>query len=194
MSSDAVVRAIFLVLAMSIAGTLHVLWLRSPLSQRFMWPVDGGLMFRGRRLFGANKRLRGFMVQPPAAAVSFALVAALRDTMPAFISDGLWPLSTLQYAGLGLACGGAFMLAELPNSFCKRQLDVAPGHTPVRRWLRWIVLLVDRLDSVLGVLLISSLLVPVPVATWILVLAVGSVMHAVFSAALYALGIKARAL
>jgi CDP-2,3-bis-(O-geranylgeranyl)-sn-glycerol synthase len=194
MSADAVVRAAFLVLAMSIAGTLHVLWLRSLLSQRFMWPVDCGLMFRGRRLFGANKRLRGFMVQPPASAASFALVAALRDTMPAFISGGLWPLSTFQYAGLGLACGGAFMLAELPNSFCKRQLDIAPGHAPVRRWLRWVVLVVDRLDSVLGVLVICSLLVPVPAATWLLVLIFGAVMHGVFSAALYGLGIKVRAL
>ncbi len=179
---------------MSIAGTLHVLWLRSLMSQRFTWPVDCGLMFRGRRLFGANKRVCGFMVQPPAAAASFVLVTALCETMPASIAGGLWPLSTFQYAGLGLACGGAFMLAELPNSFFKRQLDIAPGHAPVQRWLRWIVLLVDRVDSVLGVLLISSLLVPVPIATWLLVLIFGPIMHAVFSIVMHAIGIKARAL
>ena len=194
MNSEALARAVFLVLAMSLAGILHVLWLRAPLSQRFAWPVDCGLTFRGRRLFGANKRLSGFMVLPPAAAASFALLGSLYKTMPTSITDGLWPLSTVQYAGLGMVCGLAFMLAELPNSFFKRQLDIAPGQAPPQRPLRWVVMLVDRMDSVVGVLLVASALVPLSVATWMLVLAFGSVMHAVFSIVLHVLGIKARAL
>jgi CDP-2,3-bis-(O-geranylgeranyl)-sn-glycerol synthase len=194
MNTEAIVRAVFLVLAMSMAGTLHVLWLRSRISQLFAWPVDGGTMFRGRRLFGANKQLRGFMVLPPAAAASFVLLSTLFGAMPVFISDGLWPLSALQYSGLGFSCGLAFMLAELPNSFTKRQCDIAPGQAPTHRGYRWVVLFVDRLDSVLGVLLVASLMVPVSVITWLLVLVIGPAMHAVFSIVLHALGIKARAL
>ena len=194
MSQEALARAAFLLIAMSLAGAAHVLWLRTALSRRFGWPVDAGLTLRGRRLFGDNKRVCGFMVLPPMAALTFMLLGGGRDALPAFFAAGLWPLSAAQYAGLGLACGFAFMLAELPNSFLKRQLGVAPGQAPVQPWLRPLVLVIDRLDSVLGVLLALSLLVPVPAATWFWVLAFGPAVHAAFSIAMHALGIKARAL
>ncbi|MGV8991517.1 MAG: CDP-archaeol synthase [Thiobacillus sp.] len=194
MSQEALARAAFLLIAMSIAGTAHVLWLRTAMSRRFGWPVDVGLTFRGRRLLGDNKRVCGFMVLPPMTALTFMLLGGGRDALPAFFAEGLWPLSAWQYAGLGLVCGLAFMLAELPNSFLKRQLGVAPGHAPAQPWLRPMALVVDRLDSVLGVLLALSVLVPVPLATWFWVLILGPVVHAGFSFAMHALGIKARAL
>jgi CDP-2,3-bis-(O-geranylgeranyl)-sn-glycerol synthase len=194
MSEEAIARAAFLLLTMSVAGGVHVLWLRTQLSRRFAWPVDGGIEFRGRRLFGENKRVCGFMVFPPAAALAFMLLGGARDLTPAAFGDGLWALTAWQYAGLGLVSGLAFMLAELPNSFIKRQLGIPPGQSASRSWLRPVILLVDRYDSVLGVLLVLSLLVPVPIATWILVLLLGPVVHAVFSIVMHALGIKARAL
>lgn len=194
MSQEALARAAFLLLAMSAAGAVHVLWLRTSWSRRFNWPVDGGLTLRGRRLFGDNKRMCGFMVLPPMAALTFMLLGGGREILPGFFAQGLWPLTAAQYASLGLVCGFAFMLAELPNSFLKRQLDIAPGQAPVQSWLRPVVLLVDRFDSVLGALLALSLLVPVPLATWFWVLAVGPMIHAAFSIVMYGLGIKARAL
>lgn len=194
MSQEAVIRAAFLLIAMSLSGAAHVLWLRSRLSQRFCWAVDGGCTFRGRRLFGDNKRVCGFMVLPPVTALTFMLLGSGRELLPTVIAAGLWPLTPWQYAGLGLVCGLAFMLAELPNSFIKRQLDIAPGQTSARPWLRPIIMLVDRYDSVLGVLLALSLLVSVPVLTWLLVLLLGPAVHALFSIALHSLGLKARAL
>lgn len=194
MNVEPVIRAAFLVLAMSIAGIAHVLWLRAPLARRFARPVDGGLTLRGRRLFGDNKRVCGFLVLPPAAAVSFALLHTLTAALLPTFARALWPQSAVQYAALGLVCGFAFMLAELPNSFFKRQFDIAPGHAPTRRAARWVVLLVDRFDSVVGVLLVASMLVPISVATWIWVLLLGPALHAIFSIALHALGLKARPL
>lgn len=194
MSQEAVVRAAFLLLAMSASGAAHVLWLRTGLSRRFGWPVDGGLRFRGRRLFGDNKRVCGFMVLPPATGLTFMLLGGSRELLPAGLAAGLWPLTAWQYAGLGVVCGLAFMLAELPNSFVKRQLGIAPGQAPVQPWLRPIIMLVDRYDSVLGVLIVLSLLVPVPFLTWLLVLLLGPAVHAVFSILLHSLGLKARAL
>lgn len=194
MNGEAVVRAAFLLITMSIAGVFHVLWLSSRLSQRFAWPVDAGIEFRGRPLFGENKRVCGFMVLPPVAALAFMLVGGYRDHFPAAVGNGLWALTVWQYAGLGLLCGMTFMLVELPNSFMKRRLGIAPGQPPSRSRLRAVILLIDRYDSVLGVLIVMSLLVPVPIATWILVLAFGPVVHATFSITMHALGIKARAL
>lgn len=194
LSPDAMTKAVFLLLAMSAAGTVHVLWLRTSLSQRFARPVDAGLTFLGRRLFGDNKRVCGFMALPPAASASFMLLGGARGLLPDSIGQGLWDLPVLHYAGLGLVCGLAFMLAELPNSFIKRQLGIAPGQAPAQPGLRAVILIMDRLDSVLGVLLAASLLVPLPAETWFWVLLLGPAFHAMFSITMHGLGIKARAL
>ncbi len=194
MIQQAVIQAGFLLLGMSIAGAFHVLWLKSPYSNRFNQPVDFGITFRSRRLFGENKRLCGFMVLPPAAAATFLLLYAASDALHPTLAHNLWNLSTPQQAGFGLICGLAFMLAELPNSFIKRQLDIAPGETPTLPRLRVLILLIDRFDSVLGVLLVATLLVPLSALTWIIVLIGGPFIHALFSIAMHAIGIKRRAL
>jgi hypothetical protein len=84
------------------------------------------------------------------------------------------------------------MLGELPNSFMKRQLGIAPGEAPARAWSRWLCFSIDRLDSIIGALLVMSLLVPLGWQVWLLVLAVGPAVHWLFNVALYALGVKAR--
>ena len=118
--------AAFLLAAFTLAGFFHTAWLVMPASQRFAVPIDGGLKFRRRRLFGDNKMVRGFLVMIPATGLSFALLAVLLSNSPAGLT-GLWPLSPGGYALLGLWAGIGFMAGELPNSFIKRQLDIAPG-------------------------------------------------------------------
>lgn len=186
--------AVFLILAMSCAGIAQVLWLRSSLAAQFSQPVDLGIRLRGRRLFGENKQLRGFMVLPVAAALSFALLGWARESLPGWLALGMWALEPRQYAGLGFVAGLAFMLAELPNSFLKRQMDIDPGGQPRAPWLRAIFFAADRLDSLLGMLIAVGLLVPLPAATWIWMLLVAPAVHAFFSSLLYASGVKARAL
>lgn len=186
--------AVFLVAAMALAGIPHALWLRSSLSERLRVPVDFGLRFRGRPVFGGNKTWRGFAVMPLSAAVSFWALAEVRDVLPAWLAAGMWDLPPMQYALLGLTCGFAFMLAELPNSFLKRRLGIAPGMAPRQPGLAATCLIIDRIDSVLGVLLAVTLLVPVTFATWVWVLLLGPGVHALFSIWLHRLGVKERAL
>lgn len=186
--------ALFLTLAMSIAGCAHVVWLKSEWSKLWQQPLDGGLHYRGRRLFGPNKMLRGMFVLPPVSALVFYLFSMLQAYLPSIISKGMWPLSSLQFAGLGFLCGLVFMLAELPNSFLKRQLNIASGSTAQQPLLHWLFIVVDRFDSVVGVLIAVSLLLPVTAATWIWTLALGVGLHGVFSYILHAVGVKNRAL
>ncbi len=186
--------ALFLVAGMSLGGIAHLVWLKSRLSKRFNQPLDGGRTFRGRRIFGPNKMLRGLMVMPIAAAFAFAALAAMRERFPVWIAAGTWDLTGGEYAVLGFACGLAFMLAELPNSFLKRQLDVLPGDTPGQGWLKPLCFVLDRCDSVFGVMVVVALTVPVPVATWVWVFILGPMSHALFSALLYGVGEKLRPL
>jgi hypothetical protein len=105
------------------APLAHAPVLRFNLLPRFAQPIDGGRTFRGRRLLGANKTWRG-------AAVMFTgvLGATLalqrrrwyRKRLPAELR-GVSPAVT------GSLLGASVVLGELPNSFLKRQLDIAPG-------------------------------------------------------------------
>jgi CDP-2,3-bis-(O-geranylgeranyl)-sn-glycerol synthase len=183
--------ALFLLATFVLAGCAQVSWLASRWSRRFAIPLDGGATFRGRRLFGANKTWRGLVVMVPATAGSFALVAQIAGHgRPEAI--GLWPLPTWKYALLGAWVGLGFMLGELPNSFIKRQLDIAPGasaHGISRGIWQFIG---DRADSGIGMLCALTLAVPTPWQTWALVLLAGSAIHWSFSLVLFVLRVKPR--
>ena len=72
---------------------------------------------------------RGFMVLPVASSCAFAGLAYVRNALPEWLTNGMWGLPVTSYAFLGFISGLAFMLAELPNSFLKRQLGIVPGGT-----------------------------------------------------------------
>ena len=186
---DPVACGWFLLLAFVLAGTAQTAWFTSPISRRFGQPLDAGLTLRGRRLFGKNKTARGFVVMVPASAACFALVAALTGDPAAL---GLWPLPIQGYALAGAFAGFGFMAGELPNSFVKRQLDVAPGDAPRAPLASACQFAVDRLDSGIGMLLALSLIVAVPWRTVAVVLIAGPFIHWTFSVAMFRLGLKPR--
>ena len=178
--------AAFLVVAFSVAGLAQAIWLSSPASSLLAWPLDCGATFRGRRLFGPNKTLRGFVVMIPATSAAFALVRSLGPAGP-------WPLTVGQYAILGAVAGAGFMAAELPNSFIKRQLLIPAGAEATAPSLRQFFGVIDHLDSVCGALGAMALIVAVPVWTAVYVVAIGWLVHRGFSQLTFRLGGKARA-
>jgi CDP-2,3-bis-(O-geranylgeranyl)-sn-glycerol synthase len=184
--------ALFLLAAFMLAGCAQTAWLASAHSRRFAIPIDGGRTFRGRRIFGENKTVRGFIVMVPAVALAFPIVAQLAGLgNPQAI--GLWALTPRAYAWLGACAGLGFMLAELPNSFVKRQLGIPPGAIAPRPVAALWQFAADRLDSGIGMLAGLSLAVPVPPRTWGLVLLVGWALHWSFSVLLFRLRVKPRA-
>jgi hypothetical protein len=79
--------------------------------------------FRGRRIFGDNKTLRGAIVMTTGVTVFACLLAEV----PAYWSS--LP-EGIQHGGpfvFGLLLGLGAVVAELPNSFLKRQLDIGSG-------------------------------------------------------------------
>lgn len=183
--------ASFIILAFVAAGFVQTFWLRSEFSKRFSAPIDGGRVFRKRRIFGNNKTWRGFIAIVPAVAVAFVAFRILFAFLGNLL-DGLWPLSILQYAALGCFVGVGFMLGELPNSFVKRQFDIPPGGQPQKPFARRLGFLIDRFDSILGGILFLACAVPVPIATYLYILLLGPFIHLAFNVLLYRLGVKSR--
>ena len=131
--------------------------------------------------------MRGFVIMVPAAAAAFALLGSL-----AAPSVGVWHLTPAAYAAVGALAGFGFMAGELPNSFIKRQLDIAPGAARQQPAAAALQFAADRLDSGIDMLFVVSLLLPTPWPTWAVALGVGPVIHWSFSVAMFRLGLKAR--
>jgi CDP-2,3-bis-(O-geranylgeranyl)-sn-glycerol synthase len=86
-------------------------------------PLDGGRTWRGRRLLGDNKTWRGALFMSAGsfgAAVALHRTARYRRRLPA-------PLQAAHPAAFGAAIAAGVVGGELPNSFLKRRLDLAPG-------------------------------------------------------------------
>jgi hypothetical protein len=186
---DPVAAAAFLLTAFTLAGIAQTAWFATSVSHAFAAAIDGGRCVRGRRIFGAHKTVRGFVMMVPAAGLAFALLAALAAGT---VQRALWPLSPNAYALLGAWAGFGFMAGELPNSFLKRQLDIEPGASP-DGWRGVFHFLLDRIDSGLGMLTALSVAVDVPWLTWVYVLLLGPFIHWSFSLAMFRLGLKGRA-
>jgi len=186
---DPVACAVLLTLSFVLAGGCQAVWLASPQSWGFGWPLDGHRTLGGRRLLGANKTARGFVVMLPATSVAFMIVG----TWLTFAGRAVWTYGPLGYAALGLVAGLGFMAGELPNSFIKRQLDIAPGSATKGTIAGPVFFVVDRVDSLLGMLVALSVVVPVPAWTVAYVLVVGPLLHGLFSVITFRLGGKARA-
>jgi CDP-2,3-bis-(O-geranylgeranyl)-sn-glycerol synthase len=102
------------------APALHAPVLRFDLLRGLKRPIDGGLTWRGRRVLGDNKTWRGALVMtcgPLLATVALHRFSWYRRRLPADADPVV----------LGTLLGLSTVLGELPNSFLKRRLGVAPG-------------------------------------------------------------------
>ena len=148
-------------------------------------PIDGGATFRGRRLFGDNKTWRGAIVVTAGVLVATLLLWQWpwwRDQLP----DDLRDAGPLPY---GLLLGIGAVVGELPNSFAKRQLGIAPGARS--RSSRGVLLTIyDQADFVPAVwLLLLPLWVMPPWQAAIAFLVVAAV-HLVVNVIGYAIGAR----
>ena len=110
-TSEAAVGAI-VVTPLFVGFAVHGLCIRIGLLRGLAEPID-------TTLFGANKTYRGLVAVALGTAAGFA---AIRPP------DVLTPVSPpYRLAVVGLAVGAVAMLAELPNSFIKRRMGIAPG-------------------------------------------------------------------
>ena len=85
------------------------------------------------------------------------------------------------------------MAGELPNSFLKRQLGIAPGSAAPGTIAGPVFFALDRVDSLLGMLVALAAVAPVPPLTLAIILVVGPLLHGAFSVLTFRLGGKARA-
>ena len=117
-------------------------------------PVDMGIKFRNRPLFGSHKTYRGLIAAALVGIIVFLLQRYLYQ-YPFFQNWSIMDYDYFysQYSVLpGFLLGFGAIFGDLIKSFFKRQFDVGSGE----RWLPW-----DQLDFLIGALVfISFIYVP----------------------------------
>lgn len=175
-----IARVAWLALPVVVAALVHLAVLRLRWLEPLRLPLDGGSRFRGRRVFGDNKTLRGAVVMIGVSMATMILQGIYRVRSLEYFDYG-----TVNLAFAGMLLGGGFVLGELPNSFLKRQLDVAPG-AHAGAWHA----LIDQLDSVVGALLLLSFVWVAPLRVWVIAFVVGAGLHMAVNGIFVLVGVK----
>ncbi|MBP6716908.1 MAG: CDP-archaeol synthase [Acidobacteria bacterium] len=175
-----------------VAGGLHIALIKVNVWPRLAaLPLDGRRSLRGRRVFGDNKTVRGVVLMMTCTLACTLLqhainaragwAAALTDPAVDAVSPFVW----------GLLLGGGYVLGELPNSFIKRQLDIAPGEA-ARGWTTPLFWVADQIDSLIGVLIAMTCVWTPPLHVVVTLLAVTLVVHPLAALCMVSLGLKNR--
>jgi len=132
---------LWLALSLFIAGVIEAfLWKTSPF-QALNIPIQTDW-------FGANKKWRGLISLPIAMLISVCLLKAIENLIPALSQQSI-SFSNFNLIEFGLLVGFIFNLAELPNSFVKRRLNIPPGDENNKLFY-----FIDHMDSTYGVLIL----------------------------------------
>lgn len=180
-------------LPVTTGGILHMLIVRAGWMQAWAIPLDGGRCWRGQRILGDHKTWRGLLV---IVIGTMVMAGGQRLTENAAPWLAGWNLTELRGHGwwhAGLVMGTGYALAELPNSFFKRRLGIAPGQGRAGATGLLLVLL-DQADSALGVAAAGRVALGWDGASALRVAAVCTILHLAVNASLGAARVRRRAL
>lgn len=135
---------------------------------RLNYPIDCGMRWRGKRIFGDHKTWRGIIAGTLAGGAIFLLQRSLSP------SQFFHTLELFDYKKtpwfLGFVMGFGALFGDLAKSFVKRRLTIAPGRS---------FLVFDQIDWVLGTIFAANLFAKIPLSVILLSLPVGALAHGV---------------
>lgn len=134
---------------------------------QFSQPLDFNKSYRGHRIFGDHKTIRGILLGTLFAGLLYLLQKYLYNT-----SDFVRNISLIDYNNISLFFGCFQGLGALGGdaikSFIKRQVNIKPGIS----WFPW-----DQIDWIIGTLAISLFFISISLNLAISYLVVGLALH-----------------
>lgn len=148
-------------------------------------PIDGGLKFQGKPIFGKNKTWLGPLTMTLSSTVIGSILWRLSIDLQHLIKFQNFFEAFFGFGTIGLA----YSLGELPNSFAKRRMSISPGKLPVSKY-RNVAQIVDLIDGVLTVALVYMFLFSVPLKIVIMAIMWGVAIHLTVHQAMIKLRLK----
>ncbi len=170
-------QALYFMLPAYLANMMPVFLKKVPL---FDYPLDHGLRWRGKQIFGSHKTYRGLI----SGALTGIITALLQKYLHRFLpSLPLLPYDDFSYpkmALIGLALGGGILLGDLAKSFFKRRLNITDGG----RFFPF-----DQLDFLGALFFVSIFFVP-PIPHLIVIFIASPLLSIIIDLIGYRLGLR----
>lgn len=139
-----------------------------PLLKRYNQPVDGGLKFRGKRILGSHKTIRGF-IAGIIAGILCVLFEVLLYSQFAFIRDIVFiDYTIINTVLLGFLLGFGALAGDAAKSFFKRQRNISPG----KSWVPF-----DQIDYIVGGIFFSALYIQLDLWYYFLLFVLFLLLH-----------------
>ena len=150
---DLFTKTLYLASPIIFAALLQGIVMKYDLLMCFKKPIDMGLTFRGKPLFGPNKTWRGLIISTIGAIIFSYFIYYLYLNYKVFKKISVVDFYKVSPLHIGLALGIGTILGELPNSFVKRQIGISAGKHGTG-FLGIIFRIFDQIDLLLGVWLL----------------------------------------
>lgn len=179
MMAHDIVLAVWFFLPAGVANVMPILAAKLPLLAKYNNPVDGGIVWRQKRILGDNKTWRGLVAGVASAVAVIWLQRAVA-------SHGIYHDLEIIYTStpvfvLGIALGIGALGGDMVKSFVKRRLNIASGKT----WIPF-----DQVDYIVGAIVMTYLLYPLTLTQYVLAIVIWTALHFVSSYTGWALGLK----
>jgi len=144
----------------------------------FNYPIDNGMTFRGKRLFGKNKTFRGVIFATLMAILVVYLQIIFYDQA---VQITLFNYSKINPILLGFLFGFGALFGDLIESFFKRQLEIQSG----KSWPPF-----DQIDWVIGSLIFAAFYISISWEIALTSMVLFGILHPIVNLMGYYLGIK----
>lgn len=166
---DQIFFALWFFLPVGVANCTPIIAAKIPLLQQWSYPIDCYQTFRGKRILGDHKTIRGLLT---------GILAAIATVL---IQQYFYNVTTINPIVFGAACAIGALGGDMIKSFLKRQLGIASGN----RWFPF-----DQIDYIVGGIIATSFFVHLSFFTYTLITVVWFTLHIIFSKIGYFLKLK----
>ncbi len=139
-----------------------------PFLRKFSQPVDFGIKFRGNRLLGDNKTIRGFISGIIASILIVYLQIYLYNTFPNIRENIRLDYNSINPLIFGFLSGFGALFGDSVKSFFKRQFNVAPG----KSWFPF-----DQIDYIIGGIIFTSFYIRLSFNEYVLLFFMWFLLH-----------------
>ncbi len=174
----AIVTSLYLMLPLVISGIIHMVVVRSNVFKVIKIPIH-------QQAFGENKTWRGVLVMPVLSMLGVWATQQIPVEGSELVTVSLVNESAII---LGILLGLGYVIFELPNSFIKRRLGIAPGKLPPSKKIIFII--IDQADSAIGCALVYLLMKDISVMIFLIIIFLGPLIHLLVNLTLYLLGLR----
>lgn len=166
---DKIFFSFWFFLPVGVANCSPIIAAKIPFLQKFSYPIDCYQTFRGKRIFGDHKTIRGLIV---------GILSAITTVV---IQQYLHKVDIVNPIFFGTACAIGALGGDMTKSFFKRQLCITSGN----RWFPF-----DQIDYIIGGILTTSFFVTLSFFEYTIIVVVWFVLHIIFSKIGYFLKLK----